>query len=160
MRFVVMVCVTLSLVFFALEGLAEEAKKTPRWELAGEIGEGYNNLYIDTESITYNKEAKTVAFIGKRVLTPKGIAERRKDFEESIERAERESGGKVEDKDKLFEKAVLPMTVYYNRYEIVCDRQEIARMPSLSGSINLVVLDKITEGTTEHKLMERLCQAL
>ena len=152
------VCVALLMgLLFTNSAMAKDMPE--KWELAGELGEGYAALYIDKNSISVNKEDKTVTFIGKRELTAKGIKERRRDFEEGVEKAEKETGEKVEDKDTLFEKVILPMSVYFNKYTINCKTKELARIPA-EGAITLVIVDKIKEGTTEHRLMERFCKGL
>lgn len=147
---VIIACCIVSL--FPFISLAEEDS----WKLMGETDRGKTLFYIDTKNISQVSDS-IVRFTGKEELSPEGLKERKKAFDKEVERAEKESGAKVEDPDLLF-KMLIKSEIQMHTYEIDCKANEIKRLPSGKSFIKLVILDPIKPGSTEEKIKNELCK--
>ena len=98
-----------------------------RWRLMGKTEEDKYYLYIDTQSITYPSE-NIMRFKAKKELTPEAMEERKRVFYESVRRAEKESGAKVEDPEDLF-KIIIRWEIKKFLYEIDCEKNELRNIP-------------------------------
>lgn len=130
---------------FSHDGVAEERE----WKLMGKAENGKFLLYVDSKSISYGSENIFTIRVKKEVS--------REAFDEEVKRAERESGGKVEDPDDFFKIVVKSETKEY-LYEINCEKNELRNIPLESSFINIVTVSPILPGSAEENIKKEFCK--
>lgn len=142
----------LAIILSSHDGVTEERE----WKLMGGTDNGKSLLYIDAKSIAYESE-NVFTIKAKKELSSEGMEERRKAFDESVRRAEKESGGKVEDPDDLF-KVIIKSEVKEYLYEIDCKKNELRNIPLKMSSINVVRAFPILPNSVEEKIKREFCR--
>ena len=119
------------------------------WKLMGETDNGSFLLYVNTKSIT--KAAGNIfTFSAKKEIS-------REAFDEWVRRAEKESGGKVEDPDDLF-KVITKSEANEFLYEIDCEKNEIKNIPLKTSRIHIINVSPILSNRTEEKIKKEFCK--
>ena len=119
------------------------------WKLLGKIDNGNFLLYTGTKSISYTSENIF------RIRAKKELS--REAFDESVRRAEKESGAKVEDPEGLF-KIIVKSEMKEYLYEIDCEKNELRNVPLQTSAINLVTVSPILPGSAEEKIKKEFCK--
>ena len=119
------------------------------WKLMGNTDNAKFLLYIDTKSISYGSENIFSIRVKKEVS--------REAFDESVRRAEKESGGKVEDPEDLY-KIIVKYEMREYLYEIDCDKNELRNIPLKTSAINIVTVSPILPNSAEEAIKNEFCR--
>jgi len=137
----------LFLISFSYPHYAEAGEG--EWKLMGKTDNGKFLLYIDTKSISYGSE---------NIFTIKAKKEvSREAFDETVRRAEKESGAKVEDPEGLYKIIIKSETTEY-MYEIDCEKNELRNIPLKTSAINIVTVFPILPNSVEEKIKNEFCR--
>lgn len=98
------------------------------WLYMGKTDDDKSLLYMDSKNMVYLNDNLVRVRI-KKELTIKGVEEYRKEFDESVKRAEKEAGTPVQDKDALF-KSLANSNVKFFVYEVNCIENIITIIPA------------------------------
>ena len=119
------------------------------WKLMGQTDNGNFLLYADTKSISYTSENIF------RIRTKKEPS--REAFDESVRRAEKESGVKIEDPEGLY-KIVVKSEVKEYLDEIDCEKNEFRNVPLQTSAIYIVTISPILPGSAEENIRKEFCK--
>lgn len=112
-------------------------------KLMGKTDDGKFLLYVDTKSISYESE-NIFKIRAKKELTPEA-------FNETVERAEMESGGKVEDPQGLF-KIIVKSEMMEYEYQIDCKKNELKNIPLKTSAVNNITVFPTLRGSAEENI--------
>lgn len=139
--------VILFLISFFYPRYAEAEER--EWKLMGKTDNAKFLLYIDTKSISYGSENIFSIRVKKEVS--------REAFDESVRKAEKESGAKVDDPEDLY-KIIVKYEMREYLYEIDCEKNELRNIPLKTSAINIVTVFPILPGSAEEAIKNEFCR--
>ena len=145
-RHFIIVLLIFILPFLLLFPSANAEKR--EWRLMGKTDNGKFLLYIDTKSISY-ESGNIFKIRAKKELT-------REAFNEAVERAEKESGAKVEDPDDLF-KIIVKSEIREYEYQIDCEKNELKNIPLKTSAVNIITVFPILPNSAEENIKKEFC---
>ena len=119
------------------------------WKLMGNTDNAKFLLYIDPKSISYESE-KIFKIRAKKELS-------REAFYDEVKRAEKESGGKVDDPEDLY-KIIVKYEMREYLYEIDCEKNELRNIPLKTSAINIVTVFPILPNSAEEAIKNEFCR--
>jgi len=137
----------LFLISFFYPHYAEAEER--EWKLIGNTDNGKFLLYIDTKSISYGSENIFSIRVKKEVS--------REAFYDEVKRAEKESGGKVDDPEDLY-KIIVKYEMREYLYEIDCEKNELRNIPLKTSAINIVTVIAILPNSAEEAIKNEFCR--
>ena len=138
--------VILFLISFFYPRYAEAEER--EWKLMGKTDNAKFLLYIDTKSISYGSENIFSIRVKKEVS--------REAFDESVRKAEKESGAKVDDPEDLY-KIIVKYEMREYLYEIDCEKNELRNIPLKTSAINIIKAFPILPGSAEENIKKEFC---
>ena len=139
--------VILFLISFFYPRYAEAEER--EWKLMGKTDNAKFLLYIDTKSISYGSENIFSIRVKKEVS--------REAFDESVRKAEKESGAKVDDPEDLY-KIIVKYEMREYLYEIDCEKNELRNIPLKTSAINIVTVIAILPNSAEEAIKNEFCR--
>ncbi|MBZ0156999.1 MAG: hypothetical protein K8I29_12415 [Alphaproteobacteria bacterium] len=156
--------VLLAFLFFIASAMpasgaqAKAPEENSKWRYLGKTDENQMHLFYDPQSVKQTSKGFAQCLV-KKELTPEGVKEFRKKYDAMVQKAERESGGKVEDSETLFKMLVRSETKVYT-YKMNC-RENTYTIGSEAGVFNtLLLMYPVREGSTEEQLKQKVCSTI
>lgn len=154
--------VVLAFLFFIAAATAAFSDQAPEenggWRPLGKTDENQTYLSYDPQSVKQTSKGFAQCLV-KKELTPEGIREFRKKYDAMVRKAERESGGKVEEEDALFNMLVRGETKVYT-YKMNCNENTYTIGNEAGVFSNFLLMYPVREGSAEDRLKQKVCSAI